>query len=296
VENKFDGAVCAESVSKKPAVKIVTDSTTEISQAEAKKLGITVVPLKSLFGDEEFLDGIDFTPEEFFVKLSAAENLPTTSQPSPHDFEKVFREAQNNGEQVIAICITDSMSGTGQSARIAKEICGGDIWVVDSETATIGIQILVKRALQLAAEKKSAQEIVCAIEKEKKEIRLFAAVDTLDFLLKGGRLSRTSAIVGSVLNVKPLITVLHGKLSTAGKCLGMKKAYKEIFKLAESSGEIDFSRPFAIGYTGDRERFGEFEEICAQHFGEHKPIVACIGAVIGTHVGPGAVAISYFKK
>ncbi|MCL2700034.1 MAG: DegV family protein [Defluviitaleaceae bacterium] len=277
-------------------IKIVTDSTTEITQAEAKKLGIIVVPLKSLFGDAEYLDGVDLTPEEFYEKLAESKVLPTTSQPSPHDFEKAFREAQEDGDQIITICIADKISGTGQSARIAKEICGGDIWVIDSETATLAVQILVKRALQLIKTGKTAQEIVDIIEEEKTSVCLYAVVDTLEYLLKGGRLSRTSAIAGAVLNIKPIVSVSQGGITTVGKCMGIKKAYKEIFRLVEASGGIDFSKPFAIGYTGDRDRFNDFEVICKEQFKGNEPIIGSIGAVIGTHAGPGAVAITYFKK
>jgi DegV family protein with EDD domain len=278
------------------AIKIVTDSTTEISQAEAKKLGITVVPLKSIFDGVEYLDGVDFTPEEFYEKLAAAKKLPTTSQPTPDDFEKAYRAVLDGGHQVIAVTLSGGISGTYQSAHIAKENCDEGIWVIDSGTATIGLQLLVKRALQLVGEGKSAQEIVDILEKEKQSIRLYAAVDTLEYLYKGGRLTRTAAFAGKLLKLKPIVSVLHGKLSAVCKCLGIKKAYRKLLELVEADGGVDFSKPFAIGYTGDRERFAEFEALCRQHFKDNTPIIGSVGAVIGTHAGPGAVAITFFAK
>ena len=277
-------------------IKIVTDSSAEISQEEAKKLGITVVPLKCIFGGIEYLDGIDLSPEDFYIKLAESKDLPTTSQPSPLEFEQAFREAQEAGDQVIAICIAESMSGTCQSARIASEICGGDIRVIDSGATTIGVQIFVRRAVQLVESGKTAEEIVNILEEEKKSICLFAVIDTLEYLHKGGRLSKASAFAGTMLNLKPIVSVIHGELKVAGKCRGLKKAYKEIFNFVESVGGIDFSKTFAIGYTGDRNRFDEFAQVCEQYFDGNKPITGSIGSVIGTHAGPGAVAVVFFKN
>jgi DegV family protein with EDD domain len=278
-------------------IQIVTDSTTEISQSEAKELGIAVVPLKSLFGEKEYLDGIDMTPEEFYIKLAQAKELPTTSQPTPFDFEQVFRRAQEAGDQVVTLTLPADLSGTYQSACIARESCGEEgIWVIDSETATIGLQLLVKRAIGLRDAGKTAAEIVETIEAEKESIHLFAAIDTLEYLHKGGRLSRSSAIAGTVLKVKPLISLGQGEVKVIGKSRGMKKAYDELFQLVEQAGGIDFSKPFGIGYTGDRDRFDQFELVCQQHFGENEPIVGNIGSVIGTHAGPGAVAITFFAR
>ena len=277
-------------------IRIITDSTTEFTQEEAKKLNIEIVPLKSLFGNEVYLDGIDLSPAEFYEKLEAADKLPTTSQPAPHEFEQVFREAQANGDQIIAICIASVLSGTWQSACIAKENCGGDIWVIDSEVATITLQILVRLAISLRDSGKTAEEIVSIIEKEKKTLCLLAAIDTLEYLNKGGRLSKAQTIMGGMLNIKPIVTLDEGHIKVMGKCRGIKNAYKKIFDYVNDVGGIDYSKPFAIGYTGNRDRFNDFEEVCKNHLGKHKPIIGSIGSVVGTHAGPGAVAITFFKS
>ncbi|MCL2680354.1 MAG: DegV family protein [Coriobacteriia bacterium] len=281
-------------------IRIVTDSTAEISQQQAQQLGISVVPLNSVFPDREYLDGIDLSKEEFYQMLAAAEELPKTSQPSPYAFEQVYREARDAGDdEIIVICISSVLSGTYQSAEIARESVGGKIWVIDSESATLGLNILVRRALDLRDSGMSAEQIVQAIEAEKQRLRIFAAIDTLDYLHKGGRLSTTSKIAGTLLNVKPLISLVGGELKSIGKCRGMKTASSEVYSFVEKDGGIDFSMPIALGYTGDIDRFAHFEEISTPHLaamGEQKPAIVSIGAVIGTHIGPGAVAIAYFSK
>lgn len=277
------------------SVSIVTDSTSEISQEEAVRLNISVVPLKTVFGEKEYLEGIDLSPEEFYKKLSYSKELPTTSQPAPFDFEQVFRPSLEAGDQIVVICIAGKLSGTYKSACLAKEKCGGDIWVIDSETATMGLQILVRLAMSLRESGKTAGEIVDIIEEEKKHICLFAVVDTLEYLYKGGRLSATSAVAGTILRVKPMISLQQGEIRVIGKTLGLKKAYGEMFSFVKDAGGIDYAKPFAIGYTGDRERFAQFEQVCRQHFAGHEPQVGAIGSVIGAHAGPGAVAVTFYN-
>ena len=276
-------------------IKIITDSTADISQEEAKKWNIVVVPLKSVFGEKAYLDGIDLSPEEFYAKLAQSKELPTTSQPSPFDFEQVFRQIQEEGDQIIVICLAGNLSGTWQSANIAQENCGGDIWVIDCGTTTLGLQILVRLAISLRESGKTAEEIVQIIEEEKKSVTLFAVVDTLKYLYKGGRLSGTSALAGTLLKVKPLLSLQQGELKVVSKCRGLKKAYADVFQFVKAAGGIDYSKPFAIGYSSDRNRFIQFEQECRQHFDGHEPIVGHVGSVVGTHVGPGAVTVTFFK-
>jgi len=277
-------------------IKIITDSTTEISQEEAKELNITVVPLKTIFGDAEYLDGIDLSPEEFYIKLAQSKELPSTSQPTPLEFEEVYRQTQQSGDQIIVICIAASLSGTWQSACIAQENCGGDIWVIDSGAATIALQILVRRAISLRDSGKTAQEIVRVIEEEKKSVCLFAVIDTLEYLHKGGRLSKTSTFAGTLLKIKPMLTMQQSELKVIGKCRGTEKAYDELFEFVKATGGIDYSKPFGIGYTGDRNRFAQFQQVCTNYFEGNEPIIGNIGSVIGTHAGPGAVAVVFFKN
>jgi len=276
-------------------IRIITDSTADISQEEAKQLGISVVPLKTIFDRDVYRDGIDLTPEEFYAKQAASKNLPTTTQPAPHEFEELYHDARKNGDSVIVILISSVLSGTVQSAKIAKDNCGGeDIWVIDSESTTIGLRISVDLAISLRDKGYAAADIVNTIEKEKKRVNLFAVVDTLEYLKKGGRLSRTAAFAGTLLDVKPIIYLYQGDLGVKTKMRGLKNAQKEILRMAREDG-IDMQMPICIGYTGKRETFEDFRILCEEEIGAIS-LTSTIGSVIGTHVGPGAVAIAYFKK
>ncbi|MCL2606266.1 MAG: DegV family protein, partial [Coriobacteriia bacterium] len=222
----------------------------------------------------------------------------------PYKFEQAYREAHAAGDdQIIVICISSVLSGTYQSAEIAKETVTSEldssIWIIDSESATLGLRNLIHRALDLRDGGKSAEEIVQILEVEKQRLRIFAAIDTLEYLHKGGRLSTAGKIAGTLLNVKPLISLQNGKLQSIGKSRGMNKASEEVWNFVNTDGGIDFSMPVALGYTGDIERFASFEKISEPHLvelGDTKPAILSIGAVIGTHIGPGAVAVSYFNK
>ncbi|MCL2492352.1 MAG: DegV family protein, partial [Coriobacteriia bacterium] len=258
--------------------------------------GIAVVPLKTIFGHCEYRDGIDLGIEEFYDKLAGSDELPSTSQPTPHDFEQVFAEALDAGDEIIAITLAESISGTYQSAIIAREKLGADFPIIDSENATLGLQILVRRALELRDAGHTTDEIARILEQEKRSIRLFAAFDTLDYLLKGGRLSKASAVAGTLMNVKPVIALVGGELEMVGKYRGNSKAYENILKFVEGEGGIDLARPFAIGYTGDRSALDNFEKIMRPSFGDHEPLVGSIGSVIGTHAGPGAVTVAFFRN
>jgi DegV family protein with EDD domain len=276
-------------------IRIVTDSTADIGSEEAKKLGISVVPLKTVFEDGVYRDGIDMTAEEFYQKQASSKKLPTTTQPSPLEFEDVFREALEQGDSVIAIVISGVLSGTVQSADIAKQICGGDIYVIDSESTTIGLRIIVDLAVSLRDRGMSAADAAKIIEKEKKRVNLYAVVDTLEYLKKGGRLSKTAAFAGTLLDVKPIIYLREGELGVKSKVRGLRNAQKEILRMAAEDG-IDLEMPFSIGYTGSPDVFESFRALADEQIGKKNPLISTIGSVIGTHVGPGAVAIAYFKK
>jgi len=276
------------------ALRIITDSTAGISQEEAAELDIGVVPLRSIFGKTEYLDGIDMTSEQFYEMLEAAEELPTTSQPTPHDFEVEYAKAQAVGDQILVITLPENLSGTFQSADIARKKSGADVALIDSGNATLALQLLVLRAIALRDAGASRDEIVTIIEREKKSVRLLAAIDTLDYLHKGGRLSKSSKIAGTLMNVKPIISLTNGEITIAGKARGTQKAYEKMLELIDQEGGIDLSRPFAIGYTGARAPFEQFNTLISKCYPQHTPIIDIVGSVIGTHAGPGAAAIAYF--
>jgi DegV family protein with EDD domain len=275
-------------------ITIITDSTADILPAEASTLNLVVIPIKTVFEDGVYRDGIDLTPEEFYDKQAAARELPSTTQPSPIEFEELFREAADRGDTVIAILIAQTLSGTIQSANIARSNIGGEIYVIDSECTTINLRLLVYYALGLRDKGMGAAEIVAAVEKAKKRIKLYAYVDTLDYLKKGGRLSKTAAFAGTLLDVKPIIYLRDSELGVKSKVRGLKNAQKEVIRLALEDG-IDTEMPIAMGYSGKRNTFEPFHDMAVEAVG-NIDFVSAIGSVIGAHVGPGAGAIAYYKK
>ena len=277
-------------------VKIITDSTADFTAAEAAELGIDIVHLRTRFGDEEYIDGVDITPHQFYEKLVESDVLPTTSQPSPAEFEAAFASALEEAGEVVAITISSALSGTYQSAVIAAEAFGGRVRVVDSLSASIGEQVIVRRAAQLAAEGLSAAELAGRIEAERGDVCVLALLDTLEYLKRGGRISAAAAFAGGVLAIKPVITLRDGAVVMAGKARGSKNGGNLLNQFAEKRG-IDFSRPYLLGYTGLSDallmKYAADSGKLWRAYAEELPVTA-IGSVIGTHGGPGAIAVAFF--
>ena len=281
------------------AIRIMTDSASDITQAEAQELGITVLPLKTIFGEEEFLDGVTLDHETFYHKLIESDVLPTTSQLSPFAFEKAFRTALETHDEVLCISISSKLSGTYQSACIAAEEFRCKAFVVDSLSVAIGQRILVQLALQARDAGKTAAEIAELLNEAKHHIHLIALVDTLEYLKKGGRISPTAALAGSLLGIKPVIAIENGEVAILGKARGSKNGNNMLMKLVEQSGGIDFSRPFALAYSGlDRSMLDKYiTDSSSLYDGKTERLpVHTIGSTIGTHAGPGAIAVSFFGK
>ena len=277
-------------------VKIITDSTADFTRAEAAGLGLGVVHLRTRFGDEEYIDGVDITPHQFYEKLVESDVLPTTSQPSPAEFEAAFASALEEAGEVVAITISSALSGTYQSAVIAAEAFGDRVRVVDSLSASIGEQVIVRRAAQLAAEGLSAAELAGRIEAERGDVCVLALLDTLEYLKRGGRISAAAAFAGGVLSIKPVVTLRDGAVALVGKARGSKNGGNLLNQFAEKRG-IDFSRPYLLGYTGLSDallmKYAADSGELWRAYAEELPVTA-IGSVIGTHGGPGAIAVAFF--
>lgn len=280
------------------SVRIMIDSASDISQAESKALGIHVLPLKTIFGQEEYLDGVTIDHTTFYNKLIESDVLPTTSQLSPFDFEERFREAVEQGDEVLCITVSSKLSGCYQSANIAAGEFGDQVVVVDSLNVTIGQRILTQLALQLRAEGKSAREIADVLNSKKADIRVIALVDTLEYLKKGGRVSSAAAVAGTLLGIKPVIAVENGEISILGKARGSKNGSNMLRELAEKSG-INFEMPLALAYSGlDDSMLRKYIADSASLYEskvEHLPVYT-IGSTIGTHAGPGAIAVAFFAE
>ena len=204
-------------------VKIITDSTADFTAAEAAELGIDIDHLRTRFGDEEYVDGIGLSPMQFYEKLVESDVMPCTSQPSPAEFESAFSAALETADEVVAITISAELSGTYQSAVIAAGGFDGRVRVVDSRSASIGEQILVRYAARLASEGRPAAEIESLLAENRSRICVLALLDTLEYLKRGGRISAAVAFAGGVLSIKPVVTLRDGAVALVGKARGSKK-------------------------------------------------------------------------
>lgn len=278
-------------------IKIITDSTSDIDVTYAKELNIDIVPLKVIIDGKEYKDRIDLQPDQFYHLLEESEVLPTTSQPSPQEFLNYYEEAKEQGDSVIVMTLSSTISGTYQSANIAKDLAEyEDIYVIDSLNATQALRLLVLKAIALREEGKDAKTIFQELEVYKERIRIVAFVDTLEYLCKGGRMSKTVAAAGTLLKVKPIIGLRDGKLEMFSKARGTQKATAKIIELIHEDGEIDFNEPICIGYTGNDDGLNKFEQTLRDEFGFNDVLHGFVGPVIGTHAGPGARLIAYIRK
>lgn len=277
------------------SVRIVIDSTCDLIPEIRDR--VKVVPLSISFGDQEYIDGVTINTAEFYEKLVGGNVLPTTSQPTPAAFEEVYEEAVNAGDDVVVITVASKLSGTYQSATIAAEDYPDKVYVVDGRSVAIGTTILVQYTLKLVDEGKSAQEIFDALLSIRSRLRVTAVLDTLDYLHKGGRISKTVAIAGGLLAIKPIISVYTGALAMIGKARGNKQANASMNKEIDKMGGVDFSMPVVLGYTGTsdellRKYIAESEEF----WGGRSFPATIVGSTVGTHAGPGAVAAAFFVE
>ena len=264
------------------AVQLMSDSACDLSQAEAKTLGVTVLPLKTRIDGVEYLDGVTITPAEFYDKLEHCKELPTTSQLSPAEFEDAFRPAVEHGDEVVVLTLAGKLSGTAQSAAIAAEAFPGRVFVVDSDTVTIGQQILLRYAVRLRAQGLTARQIAQELER-----------------IKSGRLSKTAGFAGTLLNIKPVISVEAGEVKVAGKARGSRQSDNMLTEFIRKKGGIDFSLPVMLAFSGTDDALlkGYIENSRAlwQEHLESLP-VTMIGSTISTHAGPGAIAVAFFAR
>ena len=278
-------------------IRIITDSGCDMLPPCAPNL--TVLPLTITFGEESFLDGVELDHHRFYEKLIEGEELPTTSQIAPAAFEEAFQKAVDAGEAVVCVTLSSKLSGTYQSARIAAEGFAGQVWVVDSENVTIGQRLLVERAVELAGQGLDAAQLSARLDQEKKDIRLVALLDTLEYLKRGGRISPSIAMVGGLLSIKPVVAVENGEVVLLGKARGSKNGNNLLIQLIQKTSGVDFGRPYRLGYTGlDDGLLQKYIADSVQLWQDHveELPVSTVGGAIGTHVGPGAVAVAFFQK
>lgn len=274
-------------------IRIVVDSTADLTPQVRER--VVVVPLTVRFGEKEYIDGVNITGHRFYEMLETEEVLPTTSQATPYAFSAVFGQAVADGDEVIAIVVSSKLSGTYQSAVIAAEDYPGQVHVVDSRNIALGEAILTEYALRLVDEGRGASEIAVMLEQQRERVRLMAVVDTLEYLQRGGRLSRTAAIAGGILSIKPVIGLVDGEIKVLAKGRGNKQANmlmnQEICRLG-----MDESMPAMLGYTGCTDQLLRKYRQESEALWPADVPQSIVCGVVGTHAGPGAVAAAFFVK
>lgn len=279
------------------SVTIIVDSTADMP-VELKSR-CHVVPLTVHFGEEEYVDGVTIGHKEFYEKLVESDVLPTTSQATPASFEEVFAKLTEAGDTAVVITLAAELSGTYQSAVIAAADYPEQIFVVDSRTVAIGTGILAELALQLADAGMDASQIAQELTVQRDKIQVVALLDTLEYLKRGGRISKSVAFAGSLLSIKPVVAVRDGQIQMLGKARGSKQGNNLLVQEIQKTGGVDFDKPLLLGYTG-------LSDVLLRKYVEDSKALwetntaqlrtTPIGSVIGTHAGPGAVAVAFFCK
>lgn len=278
-------------------VQIITDSAADFEPYELEKMNVRCVPFSVTFGNEEYKENINLTKQQFYTLLKEKNDFPNTSQPSPHSFESILKNMKNSGCEAVVISLSSALSGAYQSAVLAKnQLEYDECYIIDSLTASGGERILVEQAVKLRDAGKSASEIACFLETLRSRISLYACIDSVDYLYKGGRISRAACTIASVAHIKPIIHVLRdGSIDMAAKSLGIKRTMDFIKKILDKyPPDKDF--PFYVLYTGDK----KCGKILAEYFEKTDyeipdANIIDVGAAIGSHIGPNAFGIAYVR-
>ena len=274
--------------------RIIIDSTIDLPEQYRRQ--VHIVPLTIHFGTEELLDGVDIDRQRFYERLVESDVLPTPSQPSPDAFAQLFDQVEAAGDSAVVLTISHKLSGTYQSACIAAE--GRErIFVVDTMSASIGSGILARYAIDNAH--LYAGELAALLERRRQDVCIIGLVDTLEYLKKGGRISKTAAFAGGLLNIHPVLTLTDGEVTIIGKARGSRQGNNLLVQKIHESGGIDFSMPLLLGYSGLS------DALLQKYVADSAPLwengtealeSVCIGSVIGTHAGPGAVVAAFFRR
>lgn len=279
------------------SIRFIIDSTCDMPKEFKQEF--TVIPLSVNFGAEEYIDGVTITNHEFYEKLVESDVLPTTSQPTPAAFAEAYQSAIEAGDEVIVLTLSSKLSGTYQSACIAALDYQPHVSVIDTQNVTIGATILALQGLRLANEGMTRKEIVETLLTLRNRVHLVAMVDTLEYLKKGGRISSTMALAGTLLSIKPVLGIVDGEIAMLGKARGSKQGNNLLVKEIHAAGGVDFSMPVMLGYTGLSDNLlQKYISDSAELWAESPTPLqyTLVGSTVGTHAGPGAIAAAFFSK
>ena len=276
-------------------IKILVDSSADYQMEEIREKQLELIPLPVHLDGQEYIDGVNLERDEFYRLIAASKDFPTTSQPSPQEFLDIFKEVKREGDELICILLSSELSGTYGCAVLAKEMVDYEgIYLVDSKTATCAVKMLADYACHLRDEGVSAKEICTRLEELKTKVKVIAALDTLEYLSRGGRISKAAAAIGEMANIKPVITLTEeGRVGIVGKCLGVNKAINQLLKhLQEKPLKEEFPiYPIYSFGTANCSRMEERIEKEGFLLAERLQI----GATIGTHIGPEAFGLVYVE-
>lgn len=276
-------------------MRLLVDSSSDILKEDLIKNNMMMASLKINLDGQEYQDGIDLDRDKFYEILTTSDLFPKTSQPSPQVFLEMFEEVKSRDEEVLCILLSSELSGTYQSAKLAKEMLDYDkIYLVDSLSVSYGIQILVLEAQRCLNEGLDIHEVINRLETLKTRIKILASVDTLEYLYRGGRLDKTSATIGSLVNIKPIITLNEGKVEVVSKTIGVTRAMNSMFNLIQDQ-KIDTSYPVYSIFTSGTNNLDKFENKLAVHDIMITQRIQ-IGPTIGSHVGPEAFGLIYITE
>ena len=279
-------------------VRIITDSAADFEPNELEQMQVSCIPLKVLFGTEEYEENINLSKPQFYDKMMETGAMPKTSQAAPQVLADLFAEAKAAGDEAIYFTLSSALSGTWQSAMFIREDAGYEgAYVVDTRNATGGQRMLVEHAVKLRDEGKSAAEIVAAVEELRGRIVLYACINTLEYLYKGGRISHLSYTLGTLAQIKPIIHVdHHGRVDIPAKAMGMRKGMDHLCKQADAK-KPDPDFPLYVMYTDDRSVAETLAVRLAEHgHAIHEKHIIQVGAAIGSHIGPKACGLVYVGK
>ncbi len=277
-------------------IKILIDSSADLTSTEIKAKNVTMIPIQITINDKNYLDGVDLDHDTFYDLLTTSTEFPKTSQPSPQEFLEAFEKVKEDGDELICILLSSALSGTFQSAQLAKNIVGYDkIYLIDSLSAVSAIRILCDKALEMINDGAKSQEIITTLNELKGRIKIYAALNTLDYLSKGGRISKAAATIGELTKIKPIITVNdEGKVEIAGKRLGINKSISYIKEKIDSF-TIDQNYPIYPLYSFGEENLNKLQQKLVENNYKLANSIQ-VGPTIGAHLGPEAFGICFVTK
>lgn len=276
-------------------IKIVTDSTADLPISLLNQYNISVIPLKVIFNDNIYREGIDITVQEFYAKLAQAEQLPTTSQPSPGEFQELYEKLTEDGSTVISIHISAKMSGTYQSAILAKSnLPDRDIRVIDSKQVTIALGLVVLAAAKAVKDNKTADEVEQIAYEIAKKVKIYFIVDSFENLHKGGRIGKATALLGTVLNIKPILTIEDGVVAPFEKIRGKGKAVERIISLLKEYSQTNKLSYYAVLHANALDEAVSLHGKLITEIEPCENFIGDIGAVVGTHAGAGTMGLIFY--